>query len=77
MPQVIGWGMGRGLHSRSDQGQEFKERPSADLKKHRDSPRLTLEGQILSYQIPRGSCSWKKEEEADFSQPHSPGVIKL
>ena len=42
MPQVIGWGMGRGLHSGSDQGQELKDHPSTHLNKHRDSPSLTL-----------------------------------
>ena len=31
MPQVIGLGMGRGLHSGSDQGQEFEDCTSADL----------------------------------------------
>ena len=29
--------------------------PSADFKKHRDSPRLTSRGQILSYPIQRRS----------------------
>ena len=33
MPQVIEWGMGWGPHSGSDQGQEFKDHPSADLNK--------------------------------------------
>ena len=44
MPPVIGWGMGGGLHSGSDQGQEFKDHPSADLNKHHEapSPSLTL-----------------------------------
>ena len=42
MPQVIGWGMGLGLHSGSDQGQEFKDYPSTDLNKHHGSPGLTL-----------------------------------
>ena len=31
LPQVIGQGMGLGLHSDSDQGQEFEDQPSADL----------------------------------------------
>ena len=38
MPQVAGWGMEGGLHSGSDPGQEFKDRPSADLNKHHGSP---------------------------------------
>ena len=48
-------GMGGGLHSGSDQGQGFKDHPSAALNKHSDSPSLTLQGQILSYQTPRRS----------------------
>ena len=35
-------GMGRGQHSGSDQGQEFKDHPSAVFNKHHDSPSLTL-----------------------------------
>ena len=42
LPRVIGWGMGGGPHSGPDQGQESKDRPSADWNKHQDSPSLTL-----------------------------------
>lgn len=49
-PQVFECGMGRGLHSGSDLGQEFKDHPS-DLNKLRDSPSLTLQSQysLTSY----------------------------
>ena len=48
MPQVIGWGMGRGLHSGSDQGQEIKDHLYADLNKYpdHDHPSMTLGGLI-------------------------------
>ena len=32
-----GWGLGRGLPSDSDQGQEFEDSPSADLNTHLSS----------------------------------------
>ena len=31
MPQAVGWGMVLGLHSYSDQRQEFEDHPSAEL----------------------------------------------
>ena len=34
MPQVTEWGMGLGLHSYSDQGQEFEDHSSVDLNTH-------------------------------------------
>lgn len=34
MPPGAGWGMRGGLHSDSDTGQEFEDRPSADLNTH-------------------------------------------
>ena len=46
-------GDGCGLCSGSDQGQVYKDHPSADLNKHPDSPSLTLQGQILSYRTPK------------------------
>ena len=46
-----------------------KDHPSADLNKYRDSPSLTLKGQILSYQIPKRSYYPKKEEEEVFPTP--------
>ena len=63
LPQVIGWGLGSGLHSDSDLGQEFDDCPYADLNKHQD-------------QIPRRSYYSKTEEEAVFSHPHPPWVGK-
>ena len=42
MPEILGLGMEGDLHSDSDHGQEFKDRPSADANKHHDSPSLTL-----------------------------------
>ena len=75
--RVIGWQVGRGLHSGSDQRQESKDHPSADLHKHQDSSSWTLQGQTLSYRIPRRSCSSKKEEEAVFPHHHSPWMRKL
>lgn len=74
-PRVMGWGMGEaasGVRPR----QEFKDRPSTDLKKLQDSPSLTLRGQILSSQILRRSYCWRKEEEAVFPHPHAPWMIK-
>ena len=74
MPKVIEWGMGLGLHSGSDQGQEVKDHPSAYLNKHHDSPSFDLIG---SYWIPRRSYYLKKEEVAVFSHPHSPWITRL
>ena len=68
--------MGWGLHSGSDQEQEFEDHTFADLNKHHDSPSLTLQGQILSYQLARRSHYSEKEEEQVFSHPHSPSTIK-
>ena len=64
------------MHSGSDQGQEFKDHLSADLNKHNDSTKLTLEHQIFSYWILR-SYYLKKEEEVVFSHPLSPWMINL
>jgi len=55
LPQVIGQGMGRGLHSDSDQGQEFEDCLSADLNTH-----------LTWYQ--EGAATPRKEE-AGFPSP--------
>ena len=34
LPEIIGWGVGLGLRSDLDQGQEFEDCPSADLNTH-------------------------------------------
>ena len=55
MPQVVGWGMRLGLHSDSDQGQEFEDRPSADLNTHLMDTKeelLLLERKRQSFQTP-------------------------
>ena len=44
MLQVIGQAMGGGLHSGSDQGQEFEDHPSADWNKHHDRSQFDLLG---------------------------------
>ena len=77
MAQVIvgggGGGMGQGLHSGSDQGQEFKDRPSADLNKHHGSSSLIPYGQKLSYWIPRRSYYLRKRKRWSFPTPTSLG----
>ena len=50
-----------GLHSDSDQGQEFEDRPSADLNTH-----------LIRYQ---GGAATPRKEEVGFSNPHSPWRI--
>ena len=51
------------LHSFSDQGPEFEDHPSADLNTH-----------LTGYQ---GGATTPRKEEAGFSNPHAPGLIKL
>ena len=59
-----GWEVGGGVHSDSDQGQEFEDQHSADLNKHLD-------------RVPRRSHYWKNEEKAVFSHPHPSGMMQL
>ena len=61
MPQVIGWGMGSGLHLDSDQGQEFEDCPSTDLNTH-----LTLRDTKEELLLPENFLIKKEKKEWSF-----------